>query len=178
MTQSLKVSGSRTLRKNSKKGSSKKGSKKGSKRHGAYDFSGLLNDMDDMPMQPQQQMQPNMMPMQSPAGMGGMEQMGMPQMAPMGMPQMDQMGMAQMAMPQMGMPQMMMGADAKNVDPLHLHNFVPQNENINLNNYGVNPGQLMSGAQMGQSFAGRAQAQPQMGGGNFGRAMENFYARF
>lgn len=176
MTQSLKVSGSRTLRKNSKKGSSKKGSKKGSKRHGAYDFSGLLNDMDDMPMQPQQQMpmQPNMMPMQSPAGMG-MEQMGQMGMPPMGM---DQMGMAQMAMPQMGMPQMMMGTDAKNVDPLHLHNFVPQNENINLNNYGVNPGQLMSGAQMGLSFAGRAQAQPQMGGGNFGHAMENFYARF
>jgi len=96
-------------------------------------------------------------------GMGQMPQMAqMPQM-PQGnnmmpmMPQMgmEQMGMAQMNMPQMGMPQMMMGVDPKNVDPLHLHSFVPQSENVNINNYGVNPNQLMSGSQMANEFAGR-----------------------
>jgi hypothetical protein len=74
---------------------------------------------------------------------------------------MDQMNMAQMNMPQMGMPQMMMGVDTKNVDPLHLHNFIPQNENVNINNYGVNPQQLMSGSQMENQFYGR---QAQSGG--------------
>jgi hypothetical protein len=69
--------------------------------------------------------------------------------------------MAQMAMPQMGMPQMMMGADKNNVDPLHLHSFVPRNENVNINNYGVSREQLMSGSQMSNQFAGR-----QNGGAN------------
>ncbi len=173
MTQSNKVSGSRTLRKGSKK-SSKKGSKKHNK--GTLDFASLLNDMDDMQMAPgahpqMEGMMPGMPGMSGMQGMSGMPSMsgmqgmsGMPNegMMPM-MPQMgmDQMAMAQMAMPQMGMPQMMMGVDPKNVDPLHLHSFVPKNENININNFGVNPNQLMSGSQMGQQFAGRsAQSAP------------------
>ena len=175
MTNSNKISGSRTLRKGSKK-SSKKGSNKSSnKKNNAIDFSGLLNDMDDAPsmgtgahpqmegMMPQGGMQAMpgmqganmMMPqagmMPGMPGMPGAEGM-MPMMPQMGM---DQMGMAQMAMPQMGMPQMMMGVDPKNVDPLHLHSFVPRNENVNINNYGVGPDQLMSGSQMSNQFAGR-----------------------
>lgn len=164
-----KVSGSRTLRKGSKKAS-----KKGSKKNNAIDFSSLLNDMgDDMGMQqnahPQMEgmtpqmgnnMMPNMQSMQSMPGMQSMPDMGgmMPMMTQTGM---DQMGMAQMSMPQMGMPQMMMGADPSNVDPLHLHSFVPRNENVNITNYGVNQEQLMSGNQMGNQFAGR-----QAGGAN------------
>ncbi len=159
-----KVNGSRTLRKGSKKGS-----KHGSKRSKPVDFSSILNDMNDMPMQPQEQMMPGMgMP-----GMPGMQPNMMPMMPQTGM---EQMGMAQMAMPQMGMPQMMMGADPKNVDPLHLQSFVPQNQNINLNNYGVDANKLISGTQMSQEFGGKDA--PQVGGGYFGRAMENFYARF
>jgi hypothetical protein len=194
MTHSVKVSGSRNLRKSSKKGSkgSKKGSKSSSKKHNAYDFSNLLKNMDDE-MMPTQPMMPqgagmtqgvNMMSMMPQNGMEGMPQMQMPQMgmqqgnmmptmpqmgmdqmgmAQMNMPQMgmDQMGMAQMNMPQMGMPQMMMGVDPKSVDPLHLHSFVPQNENVNINNYGVSANQLISGSQMENKFAGR---QPQSGG--------------
>jgi hypothetical protein len=167
-----KVSGSRTLKKGSKK-SSKKGSNKSSnKKHNAIDFSGLLNEMDDVPknhpqmegMMQTMSTMPGANMMQNMSTMPGAEMMpGMPgpNMMPM-MPQMgmDQMGMAQMAMPQMGMPQMMMGVDPSNVDPLHLHNFVPRNENINISNYGVNPDQLMSGSQMGQQFAGRSAAAP------------------
>jgi hypothetical protein len=56
----------------------------------------------------------------------------------------------------MAMPQMM-GASEQNVDPLHLQSFVPQNENVNINNYGVNPSQLKQSSQMGgarNNFAG------------------------
>jgi hypothetical protein len=180
MTNSNKISGSRTLRKSSKKGS-KKSSKKTSIKNNAVDFSSLLNDMDDEPQMnsmgsaahPQMEgMMPgaNMMMPGANMMMPGAEGMGsqgmMPMMSQMGM---DPMGMAQMAMPQMGMPQMMMGADQNNVDPLHLHSFVPRNENVNINNYGVSQEQLMSGSQMSQQFAGR-----QAGGSRVMRGGANF----
>ena len=169
---SVKVSGSRTLRKGSKKGSknSSHGSKKGSKR---MDFSSILNDMDDMPNnQGNTMMQTMGMPAMS--GMQpGMEQMGMPQMG------MEQMGMPQMGMPQMGMPQMMMGANPQNIDPLHLQNFVPQHQGLNINNYGVGTEQLVSGSQINRQFSGRQSASaPQMGGGSMFAAYDAFVNKF
>jgi hypothetical protein len=172
------VSGSRKIKRNSKKGS-----KKGSKKSSRMDFSGLLDDMENEPMM-QQQNQGHQMQM---PGMQQMPQMQMPEMQMPGMQQMpgmmpgmggmDPLAMAQMAMPQMGMPQMMMGATPENVDPLHLQHFVPQNQNSQINNFGVNPNQLMSGAQMSQQFRGREMA-PQVGGGNMFSAYDSFINKF
>jgi hypothetical protein len=147
MSHSGKVSGTRSIKSNRK--DSKKSSKKGSKRSQPIDFSHILNEMDDMPMQ-QNQFQ----------GQEQYQQQNMEGMMPM-MPNtsMEQMAMAQMAMPNMGMPQMMMGSNSQNVDPLHVYNFVPQNENLNINNFGVNQNQLISGEQMGRQFAGRSSNQ-------------------
>ena len=177
-----KVSGSRTLRKGSKKSS-----KHGSKKKGAMDFSSILNEMDDnMPMQSQGNMMPAQdmtMPGMQPNMMPGMQ--GMPGMQSNMMPMMDmnqmampQMGMPQMGMPQMGMPQMMTGSNPNNVDPLHLQHFVPQNENMNINNYGVNANQLMSGEQMSQQFNGRQSAPAVQMGGSIGSIMDRFYRTF
>ncbi len=185
---SVKVSGSRTLRKGSKKGSKKhshNGSKKGSKkdRKRDMDFASILNDMDDQPNQPNQMMQ--LMGQGQEQQM--MPQMEMGQMMPgmgMGM-SMDPGAMAQMAMPNMGYPQMSLGNSPDNVDPLHLQSFVPQNQNLNLNNFGINPSQLMSGNQMSQNFTGHGQnvqnvqneMPSQAGGGGF-RAYDAFLAKF
>ncbi len=153
-------------------------------------FSSILDEMDNEPMM-QQQNQGHQMPgmggmmpgmQQMPGMMPGMQQM--PGMMPgmQQMPGMDPLAMAQMAMPQMGMPQMMMGATPENVDPLHLQHFVPQNNNSQINNFGVNPNQLMSGAQMSQQFRGREMAAPepvqQMGGANMFSTYDAFINKF
>ena len=175
------VSGSRKIRR-----SSKKGSKKGSKKSSRMDFSGLLDDMENEPMMQQQnqghQMQQmQQMQMQMPGmQMPGMQMPGM-QMPGMGM---DPLAMAQMAMPQMGMPQMMMGNTPEEVDPLHIQHFVPQNQNTQIDNYGVNANQLMSGSQISQQFRGREMSAPQMaapqqmGGGHMFTAYDSFINKF
>jgi hypothetical protein len=183
---SVKVSGSRTLRKGSKKNShnGKKNSRKGSKKN--MDFSSILNDMGDeyQPQENQMQQMPQMqqmqqMPQMPQMEMGGMGMMpGMAGMAGMGgmgmMPNMDPGAMAQMAMPNMGVPQMSLGSKPENVDPLHLHSFVPQHQGANINNFGADPSQLMSGAQINQQLSGR---QEQSGGGYF-KAYDAFISKF
>jgi hypothetical protein len=185
------VNGSRNLRRSSKKGS-KKGSKKSSR---GMDFSSILNDMDDNQMTPQQNQGHQMNPMMQQQMNPMMQQQMMPSMPGMSaMPGMgmDPLAMAQMATPNMGMPQMMMGASADNVDPLHLQHFVPQNQNAQIDNFGVNPSQLMSGSQISQQYRGReaapmqAPAMPampampanQMGGGSMFSAYDSFVNKF
>ncbi len=167
------------------------------------DFSSILNDMDDnQTMSPQnqghqmdmQQMNPMMQQQMNPMMQQQMNPMMQQQMPGMGMG-MDQLGMAQMAMPNMGMPQMMMGSSPDNVDPLHLQHFVPQSQNVQVDNYGVNPSQLMSGSQISQQFRGREVApsmapsmapsnEPmesmpsQSGGGNIFSAYDAFVNKF
>ncbi len=169
------------------------------------DFSNILNDLEDdnqmhaqnqghsMQMPAMQQM-PGMQGMQQMPGMQGMPGMdgmgGMPAMPGMGgmnmpaMPGMDGMGGMGMNMP--GMPGMggmmpgmqMMGSSSNEVDPLHLQHFVPQNQNINLNNYGVGKEQLMSGSQIGNHFNGGHNMPSQSGGGNVFRAYDSFISKF
>ncbi len=144
MPHKVKVSGSRSLKKGSKK-NSKKGSNsrshKTSKKHNGMDFTSILNDM-TVPksamanmMGPQNmQMDPNMM----------MQQQGM---------QMDPNMMMQQQAMQMDPSMMMMGKNAQNgsqeneIDPLHIQYIVPQNKNLNINNYGVSYEQLLNGSQ-------------------------------
>lgn len=175
MPQKVNVSGSRPLRKGSRKGS-KKGSRKGSK-HGALDFTSILtgNEKDLVQVehaQPQfQQQMPNAM-----ANVMGSAEMGMPQMMGMQNP-MAQFGMQNMQgqegepnlqqmiqmtqMGQSGLPlSMPMNFNGKSneVDPMHVQYMVPQNQNLNLNNYGISVDQLTSGAQqsgLAQKFQGR-----------------------
>ncbi len=160
MPQKVNVSGSRPLRKGSRKGS-KKGSRKGSK-HGALDFTSILtgNDKDLVQVEPQvQQQMPNAM-----ANVMGSAEMGMPQMMGMQNP-MAQFGMQNMQgqgepnlqqmiqMTQMGqsgfplsMP-MNFNGKSNEIDPMHVQYMVPQNQNLNLNNYGISVDQLSSGVQ-------------------------------
>ena len=157
------------------------------------DFSSILNDMDDNQMTPQQNqghqmnpmMQQQMNPMMQQQMNPMMQQQMMPGMPGMGGMGMDPLSMAQMATPNMGMPQMMMGSSADNVDPLHLQHFVPQNQNVQVDNFGVNPAQLMSGSQMSQQFRGREAAPMQapapanqMGGGSMFSAYDAFVNKF
>ncbi len=154
------------------------------------DFSSILNDMDDNQMTPQQnqghQMNPMMQQQMNPMMQQQMNPMMQQQMMPgMGGMGMDPLSMAQMATPNMGMPQMMMGSSADNVDPLHLQHFVPQNQNVQVDNFGVNPSQLMSGSQMSQQFRGREAAPMQapapanqMGGGSMFSAYDAFVNKF
>ncbi len=174
MPQKVNVSGSRPLRKGSRKGS-KKGSRKGSK-HGALDFTSILtgNDKDLVQVENVQQVQqqmPNAM-----ANVMGSAEMGMPQMMGMQNP-MAQFGMQNMQgqegepnlqqmiqMTQMGqsgfplsMP-MNFNGKSNEIDPMHVQYMVPQNQNLNLNNYGISVDQLSSGAQqsgLSQKFQGR-----------------------
>ncbi len=160
-----KVVVSRQIRKGSKKQR-----KKSSKKSNNMDFSSILNEMDGK-MQTDETMQ-SMQGMQMP-GMQGMQMPGMQ------MPGMDPTTMAQMAMPNMGVPQMMMGATPDNVDPLHLQHFIPQNQTMNINNFGVNPEGLMSGDQMAKEFGGPAPVMaPQMGGGNLFNSYDSFINKF
>ncbi len=146
------------------------------------DFSGLLDEMDNEPMMQQQNQGRQMQQMPAMPGMQMPGMPGMPGMMP-GMAGMDPLAMAQMATPNMGMPQMMMGSTPENVDPLHLQHFVPQN-NSQVDNFGYNPNQLMSGAQMSQQFRGRGEAQPmaapvpQVGGGNMFQSYDAFVNQF
>lgn len=184
MPPSGSVSGSRQIRRNSKK-HSKNGSKRKSNK---MDFSSLLDDMESAPMNQQNQgyPAPAMPGMQMPAmpgmsampGMGGMPEMQMPAMPGMQMPGMAGMGMdpfamAQMAAPNMGMPQMTMGNGG--VDPLHLQHFVPQTQHAGIDNFGVSPNQLMSSAQIGQQYKGMAN---QSGGGRMFSAYDSFVSKF
>ena len=163
MPQKVNVSGSRPLRKGSRK-SSKKGSRKGSK-YGALDFTSILtgNEKDLVQVEPQvQQVQqmPNAM-----ANVMGSAEMGMQQMMGMQNP-MSQFGMQNMEgqqgepnlqqmiqmtqMGQSGLPlSMPMNFNGKSneIDPMHVQYMVPQNQNLNLNNYGISVDQLTSGAQ-------------------------------
>ena len=173
------ISGSRKIKR-----SSKKSSKKGSKKSSRMNFSGLLDDMENEPMMQQQNQGHQMqMPMQQMPQMQ-MPGMQMPGMQMPGMQGMDPLAMAQMAMPQMGMPQMMMGNTPDSVDPLHLQHFVPQNNNSQIDNYGVNANQLMSGSQISQQFRGREMSAPQMaapqqmGGGRMFTAYDSFVSKF
>jgi hypothetical protein len=149
MPHKVKVSGSRSLKKGSKK-NSKKTSKTNSKKHTGIDFTSILNDMSGNKssianmmgpnMQQGMQMDPNMMMQQ---GMQMDENMMMQQ----GM-QMDQNMMSQAGMdPSM----MMMGKNMKtqqeDIDPLNLQYIVPQNKNMNINNYGISYDQLLNGPQ-------------------------------
>jgi hypothetical protein len=68
-------------------------------------------------------------------------------------------GMPGMQMPSM-YPMMMGNNAAQEVDPLHIQHFVPQNQNLNIDNFGVNPTQLTAGPQLPQQSA-------QTGGANF-----------
>jgi hypothetical protein len=164
MPHKVKVSGSRPLRKGSKKGS-RKGSKKNSrnsKKHNGLDFTSILNE-GQLAQNNQQNMQ---MPGMNMPGMN-MPGMAMPGMAMpgMGMPGMQGMDMG-MGMQGMDMSnQMFMGQDS---DPLHLQNLVPQKNMPNINNYGLSYDQLSNGAQdnsLANRFNGRGmqqtQAQPQ-----------------
>ncbi len=152
MPQKVNVSGSRPLRKGSRKGS----------KHGALDFTSILtgNDKDLVQVEPQvQQQMPNAM-----ANVMGSAEMGMPQMMGMQNP-MAQFGMQNMQgqgepnlqqmiqmtqMGQSGLPlSMPMNFNGKSneIDPMHVQYMVPQNQNLNLNNYGISVDQLSSGVQ-------------------------------
>jgi hypothetical protein len=72
----------------------------------------------------------------------------------------------------------MMGSSSNEVDPLHLQHFIPQNQNINLNNYGIGKEQLMSGSQIGNHFNGGYNMPSQSGGGNVFRAYDLFISKF
>ena len=140
MPTKVNVKGNRNLRKSSRKGS-RSGSRKSSKKE--MDFTSVLDDkmpMGDDQMVHQQMMQQMMPPGMNMNMMGNM--MGMPPM--MGMPMGPSMGMP------IGTPMqniMMLGKDTeKNIDPLHVQYMVPQNQNLNINNYGISSEQLTKGA--------------------------------
>ncbi len=141
MPHKVKISGSRSLKKGSKKNSKKNSKSKRSSKHAGMDFTAILDDMAGHksamanmmgPAQMQNQMMdPNMM-----------MQQGM---------QMDPNMQAQMMDPSM----MMMGKNAQSaqasqeqdIDPLHIQYIVPQNKNLNINNYGISYEQLLRGSQ-------------------------------
>ncbi len=154
MPHKVKVSGSRSLKKGSKK-NSKKNSKSNSlkhkqeSKHAGIDFTSILDDMNGNSsvanmMGPQQmQMDPSMMMQQQ-----GMQQQQM-QMDPNMLMQQGMMN-PNMPMDQSTM-QMMMGkqyeSNNQEVDPLNIQYIVPQNKNLNINNYGVSYEQLLKGSQ-------------------------------
>jgi hypothetical protein len=142
MPHKVKVSGSRSLKKGSKNSSKKQSkSKRGSKRsskHAGMDFTAILDDMSNKTSmanmmgpqqmqnqmtQPDMQMDPNMMQQQ--AAMQG--QMMDPNMMMMG--------------------KNSQGAQEQEIDPLHIQYIVPQNKNLNINNYGISYDQLLKGSQ-------------------------------
>ncbi len=97
-----------------------------------------------------------MMGMQNPMAQFGMQNMqgqeGEPNLQQM--IQMTQMG--QSGFP-LSMP-MNFNGKSNEIDPMHIHYMVPQNQNINLNNYGISVDQLSSGVQqsgLSQKFQGR-----------------------
>ena len=148
-----KVSGSRHIKKSSRKGSRK--SSKGSNKKDALNFNAILNDLPNQGASLQQQMMGNPMGNMPMGGMGGMpmggmgDMMGYPMGNPMGgmggmpmggMPMGgmgDMMGMGGMPMGGMGGPMMMGAQDIKNVDPLHVQYMAPLNPQMNSNNYGI-----------------------------------------
>jgi hypothetical protein len=153
MPHKVKVNGSRSLKKGSKKNSKKNSTAKMSKKHSGMDFTSILNDMSGHKtsmanmmgpnMQQGMQMDPNMMMQQ------GM-QMDPNMMMQQGM-QMDPNMMMQQGM-QMDPSMMMMGKNMKQpqeteIDPLNLQYIVPQNKNMNINNYGISYEQLLNGPQ-------------------------------
>jgi hypothetical protein len=153
MPTKVNVKGNRSLRKSSRK-SSKKTSKKG------LDFTSVLKG--DMEFQSEMM---GMNPMGNPMMMNPMgNQMENPMMSQMGNPMgMNMMGnMMGMPMgPSMGMPVgdpsyvqsgVMMGKD-QNVDPLHVQFMVPQNQNLNINNYGISREQLMSSSSQASGLS-------------------------
>ena len=138
MPSKVNVKGNRNLKKSSRK-SSRSGSHKSNKKD--LDFTSVLSDemradTEMMGMNPMMnQMNPMMNPMMNQMNSMG-EMMGMPMGPSMGMP--------------IGTPMqniMMLGKDTeKNIDPLHVQYMVPQNQNLNINNYGISPEQLTKGA--------------------------------
>ncbi len=192
------ISGSRQIKKSSKK-NSKSGSKKNTKKNN-MDFSSILNDMDDDKMMNQQNqgyqnMQSQQMQMPT-MQMPGMQMPGM-QMPGMQMPGMQMPGM----MP--GMPGMMPGMPAMDpnmgmhmtgasneVDHLHLQHFVPLNQNLQIDNFGVNPNQLTSEVKPNNQYRGFSNPTPapapapasapvpQVGGGKMFSAYDAFVNKF
>ncbi len=157
------------------------------------DFSSILNDMDDNQMMNQQNqgyqnMQSQMPGMQMP--MPGM-QMPMPGM---------QMPMPGMQMPGMQMPGAMdpnmgmhMNGLSNDGDHLHLQHFVPLNQNMQVDNFGVNPNQIMPDVQQNNQYRGNAMQAPspspsqapvpapvpaQLGGGKMFAAYDAFVNKF
>ncbi len=128
------------------------------------DFTSILHGMNNQPNAlantmgnpMMQQMNPAMMQQGMPQGMQQMDpsmmmQQGMPQGMPQGMqmdPSMMQQQMDPHMMQQMG--PMMMGKSQQgnqDVDALHIEYLVPQNKNLNINNYGISYEQLVNGSQ-------------------------------
>jgi hypothetical protein len=158
MPHKVKVSGSRSLKKGSKKNSKKNSKSKVTKKHTGMDFTSILNDMSGHKS--------------SMANMMGPEQMQNQMMDPSAMMQqgmqMDQSAMmmqqqAAMQGQMMDPSMMMMGKNAQSaqgaqgaqgaqnseqeIDPLHIQYIVPQNKNLNINNYGISYDQLLRGSQ-------------------------------
>lgn len=124
------------------------------------DFTSILHGMNNQPNAlantmgnpMMQQMNPAMMQQGMPQGMQQMDpsmmmQQGMPQGMQMD-PSMMQQQMDPHMMQQMG--PMMMGKSQQgnqDVDALHIEYLVPQNKNLNINNYGISYEQLVNGSQ-------------------------------
>lgn len=148
MPHKVKISGSRSLKKGSKKSSKKqsksKRSSKRSSKHAGMDFTAILDDMSNKTsmsnMMGPQQMQPDMQ----------MDQSGQ-MMDPNMMMQQQAAMQGQMMDPNMMMmgknSQSAQGAQEQDIDPLHIQYIVPQNKNLNINNYGISYDQLLKGSQ-------------------------------
>ena len=151
MPHKVKISGSRSLKKGSKKNSKKQSNSRSSNKskkslkHSGMDFTAILNDMSGHKSAMANMMGPQQMQQQPGMEMDQSGQMMDPNMM------MQQPGMqGQMMDPNM----MMMGKNAQSaqgqeqeVDPLHIQYIVPQNKNLNINNYGISYDQLLKGSQ-------------------------------
>jgi hypothetical protein len=147
MPHKVKVSGSRSLKKGSKKNSKSRSNKtKRSSKHTGMDFTAILDDMSGHKSAMANMMGPNQQGAQE-MPLGAMDPMQMDQSGMM----MQQQAMQGQMMDQAGMQNMMMGKNAQSndneVDPLHIQYIVPQNKNLNINNYGISYEQLLRGSQ-------------------------------